>query len=1420
VKHLRVVALALCVIILLSFNAFAQSSNATIGGTVNDPSGALVPGVSLKATNQATGIVTSVISNDAGAYNLAGLLPGVYKVTAELPGFRTQTYSDVQLGNAAQLRLNFTLEVASVAQSVEVTMTAQNLITSSSSSVGEVLQQRQIQDLPLVSNNILDLVGVMAGVQMTNSPVFGAEQTNFAGVSARDVNVQRDGVSISSQRWPNGLDSPTRMNPDLIGEIKLILAPVDAEMGRGNGQVQIQTRSGTNAYHGVAVWNVQNSALDANTWANNRNTTPNNLGVVRATQPAWRNFHEYNLALGGPIKKNKTFFFALWDQQFILTRNITNPTVLTDCARLGIFRYYDGINNGHARQLTVGGATPQTATVNADGSPKAPLDGSGNPLPLRYLSVFGPLAANPTRNDCSDAQISTSTLVPTGATTSWDANRRQLDRSGFVPKLLNLMPRANAWDNPGGGGTGGPDGLNTATHQWLRRAKGADNLFGVGQDNNRRQINVKLDHNFSSSHKVNGSYSWEIDKSDDAALPAWPSGYPGLDVRKPQVLSVGFTSTLSSSLLNEARFGFSRTGANTGGAVNRPDVGEEVLALFPQVGGQPVLVGASFSLGALGFGSGLQGLSYSSQEVSPRWIYGDTLSWTRGAHAFKFGGEYRLSSTKSTLGGSVQTGANRPTVLFGNAAGAQVSGIADPVLRPGLLGTATTGNRQLAENMASWLAGSLGSLAQGRFINNLSGSWNDLATDPLKIRDIAQNEIGTFFKDDWKVTRDLTLNLGVRWDYYGVPWERNGLTTALKDGGNALFGISGRSFNEWMKPGPRAAMTELIYVGPNSPNPDQRIHERDLNNFGPAIGFAWQVPWLGKGKTTVRGGYQIQFLGGGRGFILDTAIGNPPGSSNTANYIIPANTYFSLEQLVANPSLVPVQPTFLPSATGNVVPFTDRSGLLNAFDPSYVSPSIQNLTLSVTRNVTSRVTLDLRYIGTLSRKLWSNMDLNAPNFLFNGLKEAFDAARRGGESQLLDDMFAGLNIAGTGPGLTTGCATATGTATNCGPVGTVVNGVLQTGAMHLRGATASNIRINLANGNYSGLASTLNTLTNPGATNNGQNPNLPGSVLRNSQKFPENFIKTNPQFNTAVLETNLGHSNYHSVQTQVSLRPTAGVSTQFTYTFSRNLGQAPGGGANGTGGFFTDPTDRMADYALLGSHRQHAVVNYGTFELPVGPNKLFFGGASGVWGRIAEGWQASWVANLTSGSPANVSAQSMLYALGVPDIVGDFDIKNLNYFWKEGNLAGNAFADANGAGTYVRSKDPQCLNPSIVVAYMSATCTLNGIQNSSGQWVLTTPLPGKRGTFGQNRFENIGSWTADMAIQKRVRVSESKSLTVRVDATNIFNHPTPGQAGLFAAAVGGSDLALQPAPGSSTPFGSVNSKSGQRRFQLKARLDF
>src|SRR5438132_7756659 len=140
--------------LLAGTNAFAQSR---ITGTAADASGALIPGVSVTATNTQTGVVTTVVSNESGAYNFASLQPGSYKVAAELPGFKTQTYDNVTLGASDQIRLNFALTVASVAQSVEVSVDAQALLTTTSSSIGEVLSDRRVSELPLTRGDVVAL---------------------------------------------------------------------------------------------------------------------------------------------------------------------------------------------------------------------------------------------------------------------------------------------------------------------------------------------------------------------------------------------------------------------------------------------------------------------------------------------------------------------------------------------------------------------------------------------------------------------------------------------------------------------------------------------------------------------------------------------------------------------------------------------------------------------------------------------------------------------------------------------------------------------------------------------------------------------------------------------------------------------------------------------------------------------------------------------------------------------------------------------------------------------------------------------------------------------------------------------------------------------------------------------------------------
>src|SRR3989454_11924828 len=344
---------------------FAQSGNASVGGFVQDPSQAFIPGVTVTATNTQTGVVTTALSNESGTYNIAGLLPGTYKLSAELPGFKTQVINDVQLGQSATARYNFTLQVGAAAETVEVTAEATALIAESSPTIGQVLGEKTVRDLPLVSNNVLDLMQTMAGVRGATL----GEATTFAGISTGMVNTVRDGLSVQDGRYANGVGATTQIHPDMVGEFRVILTPVDAELGRGNGQVQILTRSGTNQLHGSGVWSIRNSKLDANTWSNNKQVVN---GVWSPAPPTWINRNQLTGSLGGPIVKNKTFFFALADLQIERQRQTVRPIVLTDCARNGIFRYWEGWANGNTLQPTTTTGVATIASVDSFGNPLRP----------------------------------------------------------------------------------------------------------------------------------------------------------------------------------------------------------------------------------------------------------------------------------------------------------------------------------------------------------------------------------------------------------------------------------------------------------------------------------------------------------------------------------------------------------------------------------------------------------------------------------------------------------------------------------------------------------------------------------------------------------------------------------------------------------------------------------------------------------------------------------------------------------------------------------------------------------------------------------------------------------------------------------------------------------------------------------------
>ena len=1324
------VGIAVFLFLMVAVTVFSQSGNARISGTIDDPSGAVLPGVSVTATNTATGVVTSTVSNEAGAYNFPSLLPGPYTVAAELPGFQMKVY-EVQIGNTQELRLNIRLAVGALTTGVDVTVPVDSLLATSSASVGSVLSEQRMQSLPIIGNNILVLLDTLPGTRMDANGVTGT----FAGLGARSVNVTRDGMesSGSARNMQAGLTPSTYMSPDLIGEMRLVLAPVDAEMGRGNGQMQVFTRSGTNLWRGSAVWYVRNSAFDANTWANNR-AVDAKTGEWKPLTKDWVNRNQYSASVGGPIVKNKTFLFALWDALLVNERALQNPLVLTPCARLGVFRYFDNWNNGNALQATQpSGATPTIAVVDALGNPVSPGG------PLRYASVFGPLQNIPTRPDCSDAVVQGN---------PWDPNRKAMDPTGFTKQLLTKMPLPNNYEATGS------DGLNTAGYRWVRPFRGGnEGIFSFGGTGvNRKQINVKLDHNFNAIHKLSGTYTLE-NSAGGANLMTWPDTFSGSRSRRPHHLAITFTSTLSPTIVNEARLGLRRTGFTQWNGLNNPKTDGAGQKFYPNYSGYPVYLGLGTGQVNFQANSPLGGGNTQTFEDHTTLLqYADSVSWTKGTHAFKFGGEIRRGGSWGLDAGIGNTAIPRAT--GGDLATSPISTTAISITNmPGLAGTTAAGNNARMRNLLSFLAGSLGSITQYYYMQDPTklDAWDDYKTYPGKVRDLRLNEFSLFFKDDWKATKNLTLNLGLRYDYLGVPYEANGLMPLPVGGGAAAFGISGRSFNDWMGPGTRGEPTVFQYIGKNSPHPDIPWYPDDWNNFGPAVGFAWQVPWFGVGKTTLRGGYQLTYqIGDGFSSIVQET--SAPGSSQNVTYIgdSSANAYLDLTRLS---SLIPVP---VPTKPLQQIPLFERSQGVFIPDPNLVTPYAQNLTLAVTRSIGSKMSLDVRYIGTLGRKQRSaSNNINIPNFRSNGLKEAFDAVRAGGESDLLNRMFNGINIAGTG----------------FGPVGTTVNGVLQTAGMHMR--SSSTFNANLANGNYSGLAASLNTLNYATASN----PTLPaipagqvGAVMR-LNGFPENFIVSNPQFGGVNLMTNNISSNYHSLNVQFGLRPVRGISTETTYTWSKSLG-AGFPGTDGLGQVFTDPLDRRADYAVLPDTRRHDFRSNGSFSLPIGPGQLLLGKSAGILARVIEGWQMGWIVNMNTGQPLSIVAQNMLYNNGTPDVVGPFDIRSGKAEFPSGPT-GNYFSPSS----IKLVRDPQCL---AVAASLQSACTLNAVADAGGsQILLQHPKPGTRGTLGQRVVEGPGRWRFDASMGKSFKITEAKNLQFRVDARNVFNHPEPNPAALI-----------------------------------------
>src|SRR5213078_3186138 len=307
----RCVWCILSIVVLSVLPALAQTQ-ASISGVIHDPTGAVIPGVTVTVTNPATNFVRAAISNEAGVYNLPVLQPGRYNIKVELPGFRTITQNDVELQIQQSARLDFTLQVGDVSQTVEVSGTAA-LIASENATVVTVIENKRIVDLPLNGRNFLQLVSLSSNVSsgfqsagQAGSRQGGTRSTQNISVAGQRSMFNRftlDGVKNTDVNFNTYVILPS---VDALQEFKVQSGIFPAEFGRATSQINVSTKPGTNQFHGALFEFLRNDKLDARQYA---------FAGERQREPL--KWNQYGFALGGPVwlpkiynGKDRLFFMS------------------------------------------------------------------------------------------------------------------------------------------------------------------------------------------------------------------------------------------------------------------------------------------------------------------------------------------------------------------------------------------------------------------------------------------------------------------------------------------------------------------------------------------------------------------------------------------------------------------------------------------------------------------------------------------------------------------------------------------------------------------------------------------------------------------------------------------------------------------------------------------------------------------------------------------------------------------------------------------------------------------------------------------------------------------------------------------------------------------------------------------------------
>ncbi|HET8548987.1 MAG TPA: carboxypeptidase regulatory-like domain-containing protein [Bryobacteraceae bacterium] len=885
--------IAFPVLLLLAAGGLpGQETRGTISGTVTDPSASIVAGAPVRLANTDTGVEFTATTNEAGQYRFLFLNPGVYKLTAEVPGFRTFVRDNIQLHVSQSAVIDVMLTVGHSAESITVTSEAP-LLESEKADRGLVINNKTVADLPLNIRNPIMLSALSPGIVHTS----GTQHLNpFSnnGISSWSINGGRgsnneflmDGAPNNAVY--NGANNIAYVPPvDAVEEFKVMTGSYDAQYGRtGGGVINVSIRSGANAYHGSAYEFLKRTGLNANTFANNAKRAPRQGNAL----------DQYGFTLGGPISiprlyngRDKTFFFFAYEDY----REDT---------------YYPGESIS---------SVPSMEQRRGDFSKT--FDNAG-----RLIQIFDPMTGN--LENASGREPFPGNIIP--------ANRI----NPVAAKIMSLYPEPN---------TTTPGSVAWQNNFILNPNIGRFDFIN---------LTARVDHQFSARQRVYGRWSW-----NDFTQLRNTNGIPGLagDYRNGGKFNNGMvidsiTSITPATVLNlRASLNWwvehLKPYGNEGFDMTQFGWPKELVAQLPR----PELFPRIDISQARSLGASSGNVTF---EPTTTLSLAPNLVLIRGRHTIKSGLDFRLV---------------RYTQIRPGAGGGMFSFDRAFTRRDYLVQDALSG-----VGAASFL---LGYAASGSVANIATPFWQWLYYAP-------------WVQDDIRLTRRLTLNLGLRWDLNMPPTERfNRINRGFfPDQVNPIA----RRTDQMKFPGfqPKGGIGFAGVNGlPRTP------YDPDWNNLQPRVGAAFQLT----DRTILRGGYGLFFLN-------PIVTGNLNGFSQNTPYVASLDAGRTPANTISNPF-----PTGLlqpPGASLGLETFLGQGPSYT--NPNFRTPYIHQFSFGIQRQLPGNMLLDVAYVGSRTRAANVSKGVNEIPVSVLALGDITKGGNPNYLNQQVPNPFAGLMPAG------------------------------------------------------------------------------------------------------------------------------------------------------------------------------------------------------------------------------------------------------------------------------------------------------------------------------------------------------------------------------------------------------------------------